>query len=222
MNIQDYLDLIPPPNSIQPNFMAWIQANLEPYVDVEVALEEIIAAFNIDVAVGDQLDAVGAILGQPRDIGIDLGSGASPILTDENYRIVLKARILYNHWDGTKDQIYDFWQAFLPEYPVMILDNQDMSMSVLVIGVSNDLEGTFAFAYDYLETEGAPALTGYDLGYWFPFESILRILISNNFFTPKPAGVSVNYEFSDQIGFAYDQDTDFLKGYNEGYWIEFN
>lgn len=183
--LQDYLDLIPAPNSIQPNFMAWVGANFELFINGQNVLNSMIAAFNIDNAVGVQLDVIGAILGRARLVDFIPSGGADPVLSDDNYRIVLKAKIIQNLWKGTKEEIYNFWQIFFPTTPVLIVDNQDMSMDVLVIGMAPGIQ---------------------------------QELVENGYFVPKPAGVRINYTFSTDPIFAFDYDTDYLKGWDLGEW----
>lgn len=215
MNIDDYLGLIPAPNNLKPKFMAWVQDNAQPLVDVQTVMASFVEEFDISTAVGDQLDILGEILALPRTVNFDPGGGQSATLNDDVYRIALKAQILKCTWRGTKKEIYDFWQAFLPEYPVLILDNQDMSMDVLVVGMPDTPVGAIYFGYDSDTVD----IQGYDLGYWEGFTSVLRGLVTNGYFTPKPAGVQVNYSFLEDPGFAYDQDTSLLKGYDTGYWV---
>lgn len=224
MNIQDYLSLIPPPNSIQPNFMAWVQANIQPQVDIETVINDMVAAFDIDQAVGNQLDILGSILNVSRQVGFPPGGGASAILVDDLYRVALKARIILNQWKGTKDEIYDFWQTWFPDYPVLIQDNQDMTMSVLVIGMPNDLTGTYMFA---LGPDGGPGpngsiLAGLGIGYWNGYQGILRDLVTYGYFTPKPAGVKVTYAFSDTVAFALGVENDHFQGLGQGSFISFS
>jgi hypothetical protein len=214
----DYLDLIPPPNSIQPNFTEWVCKNICPLVDIQDAAQAMYQAFTLENAVGVQMDILGAILGVSRTVTFEPGGGVSPVLSDAYYRIVLTAKIILNHWDGTKDQIYDFWAAFFPQYPVLILDNQDMTMSVLVVGMPNNLDGSAEYAYD----SDTDSLKGYDLGYWEPLSSLLRGLVTHGYFVPKPAGVRVEYSFMDDPAFSYDLNTDLMKGYDDGTWVSFS
>jgi hypothetical protein len=195
--------------------MAWVRDNAQPLVDVQNVLDSFVEDFDISTATGKQLDILGEILALPRTVNFDPGGGQSAVLTDDVYRIALKAQILKTTWKGTKKAIYDFWQAFLPEYPVLILDNQDMSMDVLVVGMPDTPVGAITFGYDSDTID----VQGYDLGYWEGFTSVLRGLVLNGYFTPKPAAVEVNYSFLEDAGFSYDENTDLLKGYDESYWV---
>lgn len=214
--IAEYLELIPPPSSLAPKFMAWMRVAMKISNDTQNVLNEIIEAFDIDTAVGNQLDVLGDLLNRPREVDFTPGGGASPILPDSMYRVVLKAQILKNIWKGTKGEIYDFWEKFFPDNPVLITDNQDMTMTVTVVNVPTTLEGTVTFSYDTDTDEEK----GYDEGYWEGFQNIGIDLIENGYYTPKPAGVGVIYEFITDPVFAYDADSEFFKGYDESAeWI---
>src|SRR5690606_18608931 len=63
-------------------------------------------------------------------------SSQSPILDDENYRLILKAKIIQNKWRGTKKELYNFWSQYFPSNPILIQDNQDMTMNVQVVGMT--------------------------------------------------------------------------------------
>ena len=183
--LSDYLNLIPPPNSIQPNFMAWMQAVLTPFYDTLSVCQLMQLAYNIDLAVGTQLDVLGAVLGLPRTVAFQPSGGVSPVLTDDNYRIVLKAKAIQNQWSGQKGQLLNFFSRVFPTNPIFLTDNQDMTMSVVVIGFSAGIQQdlvsngyfipkpsgvrityTFTsvplFAYDYDTTY----FKGYDAGSW--------------------------------------------------------
>lgn len=114
-------------------------------------------------------------------------SGTSPVLNDENYRLILKAKIIQNKWRGTKKELYDFWSQYFPSNPILIHDNQDMTMNVLVVGMTGlnkelvengyivpkpagvQVNYIFAnepvFAYDF----NSDYLAGYSRGVWAYF-----------------------------------------------------
>lgn len=189
--LDEYLDfLIPPPNSIQPKFVAWVSALLQVLLDTQDVLQEVIEAFHVDTAVGKQLDIVGQILGRSRRINFQPSDGSSPVLNDDDYRLILKAKIIQNQWRGTKPEIYEFWTLHFPDIPIIVVDNGDMTIDVHIIGLT------------VLQQE----------------------LAANFYYFPKPAGVRINFFFGEEYDpganplFAYDRDTDTMKGYDQGYW----
>jgi hypothetical protein len=183
--LQEYLDfLIPAPNRIQPKFIAWVSANLQLLLDAQDLMEAVITAFHIDDAVGQQLNILGEILGRPRRVNFAPSEG-SAILEDEDYRLILIAKIIQNQWQGTKSEIYDFWDQHFPDKPLIVVDNGDMTIDVVVVGMESELQ---------------------------------QQLVENFYYFPKPAGVLVNFQFTEEPLFAYDFDTDHLKGYDEAVW----
>jgi hypothetical protein len=55
------------------------------------------------------------------------------VLDDDDYRTLLKLFIAMNSWDGTVPGIYTIWNSLFPEYPILVQDNQDMTMTVVFI-----------------------------------------------------------------------------------------
>lgn len=213
MILVDYLALIPGQNSNKPRFMAWVAANMQPLVDAQALALSLSSYFLLDTAVGAQLDILGQQLGQTRIVDFVPEGGVSSELDDDLYRLILKAKVLKNTWRGTRQEIYEFWQRVFPLYGIQIVDGQDMTMSVAVFGLPLDPSALMPFTWD------TPGL-GWGQGYWTLFNGgILRELVRNGYFTPKPAGVSVSYSFPDDPVFAWNQNSDYLKGWNEGTWI---
>jgi hypothetical protein len=145
-SVQTYLNLIPSPNNQQPKFTAWAQAATQIFVDQQVCVNELINAFNINTAIGAQLDIIGELVGVSRQLNF-IPIGYSPILTDTLYQTILYAQILKNQWDGTISKVYSFWSQYLPNYPIAIIDNQDMTMTVWIAGMSGFQQQITAAGY---------------------------------------------------------------------------
>ncbi len=159
-SINDYIDLVPVANSDKPNFLAVLAAALTPFVDGQNALNEMPTDFDIDVAIGAQLDVVGQWVGFSRrvsvpiegvyfsfdiagvglDDGVWLGPG-DPIdgltsLDDATYRLMLKIKVRANHWDGSLEQAQDIFSGIVSSGALLfVVDNFDMSMTIGVAGV---------------------------------------------------------------------------------------
>lgn len=131
----------------------------EPLRIAKLRLDQMRRDFDVDTAVGVQLDAIGARVGVSRelpvklrgvyfamdeaDVGFDLGKwrgeydpedGVS-ILDDELYRSVIQARILTNHWDGTRETLGKYLEDAVAQFGVAskVLDLQDtQSMKVVL------------------------------------------------------------------------------------------
>lgn len=134
MSITPYTDLIVSQHRTQPKYMAWLSAALEKVDSAITVSNSIPSYFDIDTAEGNQLDTLGEIIGRSRVLNFHPAAGLSPVLDDANYRIALKAKIAQNQWDGTIPQIYDIWYGLFTDLGLVVVDNQDMTMSVMVNG----------------------------------------------------------------------------------------
>ncbi|AOI57444.1 hypothetical protein WI26_07410 [Burkholderia diffusa] len=124
-SLSDYAALVTSEHRDKPRFMATVGALVQPLVDQINVLVSMPAKFDLDNAVGVQLDDVGLWVGVSRKIrtpltgiyfsfdiaglGFDHGTWKGPfdpdtgltVLDDETYRLVIRAKIGANHWDGT-------------------------------------------------------------------------------------------------------------------------
>lgn len=91
---------------------------------------------------GDVLDIIGQIVGQPRRMTFTpTGSPTpSPVLDDEVYTKLLRAKIKRNHWDGKLTSIRGIWKDIYPGGDIQITDSQDMTMDVIVAGDLSQME----------------------------------------------------------------------------------
>jgi len=140
MILNDYLNLIPSQHRNKPKFIDWMSVNLQPYVDISNLMANMYTYFDIDTAIGKQLDILGQKIGRGRILNFQPTGGASPILIDDDYRFLLKARIIQNNWKGSIGEIYDMWDILFPDKPIIIKDNQNMSMDVTLIGSYNQIK----------------------------------------------------------------------------------
>lgn len=130
----DYSDLLTSEYADKPNLVATVQLTANAIGDITAALQSLPALFDLDNAIGAQLDVDGQWIGFPRTIGGvllvqffgfgddatalgfgELGSPAtggrfyelgedlstSATLADPEYRLLLRAKILQNDWDGS-------------------------------------------------------------------------------------------------------------------------
>ncbi|MGD8188581.1 DUF2612 domain-containing protein [Brevibacillus ginsengisoli] len=134
MSITPYLNLITSQHSDKPKYMAWLTAVLEKGDAAVTVVNNIPSAFDVENAVGVQLDTQGELIGRSRYLPFQLADGTSPVLDDSNYRVALKAKIAQNQWNGTIPQIYDLWSNLFPNALLKIRDNQDMSMQATIRG----------------------------------------------------------------------------------------
>lgn len=62
----------------------------------------------------------------------DIGSGA--VLDDDTYRLLIKATIAANEWDGTEEALYPIWKSLFPGGSIIIADNQNMTCTIVLSG----------------------------------------------------------------------------------------
>ena len=163
-DITPYTSLITSEHAIQPNYMAMIAATVQGYADnIEVA-DSMPGLFDLDVAVGQQLDFTGQWIGATRDViiavstlyfqydtsgqGWDQGvwwDGATPtteitVLADPQYRALLYAVAASNSWDGTIPGAYAVWNSLFEPlgYTIEITDNGNMTVGLDLVGPAPD------------------------------------------------------------------------------------
>ena len=156
--VQYYQSLVTSEHQSAPNYMAWLGAMIEPLTVIQSVIDNFVPNVDVDTAIGVQLDAVGQWVGVSRalevaitgvfatfdtdGLGFDQGIWQGPfegneivLLPDYMYRIVIKFKILANKWDGSIPTAYaDFATVFTNGEFVFIVDNQDMSMSIGLVG----------------------------------------------------------------------------------------
>lgn len=213
----DYLNLITEEYADKPRFTAMIKALSQGFVDIQ-NIEAVIPNFyDIDVAVGVQLDAIGVWIGISRYlktpltnvyftwddttlVGWDSGSWMGPydsatgitVLSDDAYRTLLKAKSAANQWDGTIPLAVTIWNTvFGTGQTVIIQDNQDMSMIMGFVG---------------------PPLT-----------AVQQALVTSGYIPLKPEGVHIAFyaiPIDTNPIFAWDATTTLLNGWNVASWAQ--
>jgi hypothetical protein len=176
VQISQYTSLITSEHQSAPNFMAMVSLLAQWAADRQNMLASIPGLYDIDDAVGSQLDAVGLWVGASRDLsipltdvyfsfdeaglGFDQGTWLGPFdptsglvaLPDAQYRILLYATIAANNWDGTIPGAYNAWNTIFEPlgYSILIQDNQDMTMDIALIGPAPDAVTLALFTGGYL------------------------------------------------------------------------
>ena len=180
-----YTDLITNYHATKPRFFDHVDLSTRPLIDITGATRGLVSAFDIDTAVGVQLDTLGLWIGRSRivsqpisgvyfswdtdGLGYDQGVWQGPYdpdsgyttLSDATYRIVLKAKIAINNWDGRNDSLPPILDAATAGsgLKMQIVDNQDMTISVWVFpetDISNvSLELIAAIKQGYVTVKAA-------------------------------------------------------------------
>ncbi|MPV69480.1 DUF2612 domain-containing protein [Burkholderia sp. BE17] len=213
--LTDYTSLITSEHRDLPRFAAVLGTIVQPLVDQMNLLQSMPAKFDLDNAVGVQLDDVGLWVGVSRKIrtpltgiyfsfdiaglGFDQGIWKGPfdpdtgltILDDDTYRLVIRAKIGANHWDGTLEQSAAILNSiFGADTHVFIEDDQDMSMT---IGISGKVPS-----------------------------AVFLALLAGGYIPLKPEGVRVNYTIVTTVDgaplFGFDMSGPYVAGFNIGAW----
>ena len=215
MTLEEYLALVPNFNSTRPRYMNTLAALLRPLVDAQAMLAKLREDFDLDTAIGVQLDMVGQWIGRDRyldlpisdvyfsfdtpDLGFDQGvwqglyDPTSEVrrLDDETYRTVLKLQAIANHWDGTLPSIAE---AFNTVFPGVVIDDRGdkpgdlMTMEVLIPAVH--------------------------------LSALLEAVLIQDFML-KPSGVRLNViktSVSTEPLFGFDVSNNIIAGFDEAAW----
>ena len=211
----DYTGLNTSEHDDRPNFVSVVSAITAGGVDTRNLCNRFPIIFDLDQAVGEQLDTIGVWVGLSRNLSIPLtdvyfswdsttllgwesGSWKGPYdstsgliaLPDDAYRQLIRAKIAANNWDGTIPGALAVYRSiFGGTQTVIIQDNQDMSMSLGFAGIA--------------------------------FTAIQLSLLVNGYIPLKPAGVRIDIiAVAPALGplFAWDSVSSVLAGWETGQW----
>ena len=215
MTVDEYLALVPSQHADKPRFMATLRAFLEPLCAMQELATQMGNAYDVDTAVGEQLDVIGRWVGIARsapgildgfiftwddtertgwDNGIWEGYAAGAYeLPDDLYRTQIKAKIIANRWDGSIPGAYE------------ILENA-LSVPDAVRLVDNDGIGDMPMYFSFDGT----VQNGWDAGSWQGasdgimemlilvrdgvLPAIEQALLMQGYLPIKPAGVTAIYQ----------------------------
>jgi hypothetical protein len=219
-SLDDYLALVTPFWANKPKFIAELSLLLQCLADTQQFVSQLPTDFDIDVAIGAQLDVVGEWVGRSRRIVIPLenlyfsfdidGLGfdqavwegpyspptAIDSLDDSTYRSLLYAKIAANHYDGTIASLEAIYNAFFNNseisHPGTYLYIEDKYDMSYVVGVAGQLPNTLYLA-----------------------------ILTQGLIPTKPEGVMVFYAVTSVNGepnFGFDVENNYIKGFDEGSW----
>lgn len=180
-DVAPYTALVTSEHADKPKFMATIAACLQPLADGIAILNAMPTDFDLDHAVGVQLDIVGQWVGITRNVstpltgvyfsfntaglgfneGVLKGPGDPSTgliaLPDDIYVMLLKARIIANQWDGTVPGAYAAWDQLLAPYgyQILIQDNGDMTMTLALANTTINPTFRELFVGSYLDLRPA-------------------------------------------------------------------
>jgi hypothetical protein len=158
--VTQYIQGITSEHADKPNFTSMVTTTVQPFANSAALYASIPILYDLDNAVGVELDTLGQWVGVTRylsspitgvyfafdtsGLGFDRGVWMGPFdpstglvrLPDEYYKLVILARILNNNWDGSKTQAYVMADIiFLPfGFTYYIDDHADLSISIGILG----------------------------------------------------------------------------------------
>ena len=150
----------------KPKAVAWYQITRKLAAELEDPATAVRVMYNIDAAVGEQLNIIGRIVVVDRtftgEVALNPGLFAEPDgaefgdeeavfaalfvdqdgqMSDDLYRLVIKSKIIKNNSDATIESILYGMNFLLPDADVLrVTDGEDMSFSVEFYGIITDLE----------------------------------------------------------------------------------
>lgn len=213
-DVDKYLNLITTEYGDQPKFVAVMRTILSPLVDAQNVVMSIPAKFDLDLAVGQQLDFAGQWIGLSRqllapitdvyfafdtaglgfDEGVWLGPGDPTegliTLDDNTYRFMLKIKVAANSWNGSLGEAQRILQEIVsgdPGTSLFLQDNFNMTMDIGVVG-------------------DAP-------------NAVILALLTQGYIAIRPAGVLINdVTVSPGPIFGFDNDNYLIGGFDHGIW----
>lgn len=142
-----YVALLTSQYQNSPNFLTRNISEDQKYEDILQCMISFQQAFDIDTAVGVQLNILGINAGVSRTVPFQPTGGISPVMDDATYRLVIKATQAQYTWNGLIDSLYTIWADLFPGGKLILTDNQNMTATV-------SLSGTFTALIQQLITNG--------------------------------------------------------------------
>lgn len=218
--VQKYVTLITSEHADKPNFVTMVQDTCQPFADMYDVLASISGLYDLDAAVGSQLDTVGQWIGVTRylqesitgvyfafdtaGVGFDQGVWLGPFdpttglvaLPDDYYRLLLQTKILNNSWPCNNPTAYMLLQDFFGPlgFTVFIIDPANLTMQIGIVGAN-------------------------------PPDPLLLALMTSGELSMRPAGVEMNgFWYQNQAGplFAFDISNNNFAGFDQGAWAQFS
>lgn len=247
---EDYVGLITSQHADKPKFVAMVAAVAKAFADTSNLIDGLPQAFDLDVAVGAQLDDVGLWVGLSRKIGVpiegvyfsfdteglgyDQGSWKGPFdpdvgltsLDDDTYRLLLRARIAANHWDGTFERAVELLELiFVPNPTDPIFQYLELESG----GLLDLLDGPPVALVSTLQSGGTSFFLQDNSDMTIDFfisgvipPALTLALFGGGYIPIKPEGIRVNGHYVTSVNgapvFGFDTDSKYISGFDKGAW----
>lgn len=153
--IQYYADLLILQYKDKPKAYDTIKNVVTPFIMDKVALD-VRDAFNVDTAVGDQLDILGKYVGCQR---INKTFTTTVTLDDDDFRVLIKMKIIQNNSGSSLSDIQDLIFTYFPNI-LLVFDYQNMQMNYYFLTSAGSLD----LAQVFVKTGALPKPMGVQLG----------------------------------------------------------
>jgi hypothetical protein len=168
--------------------------------------------FDLDEAEGDQLDVLGQIVGANRVLPFQPDKGLSPVLDDNAYRTLIKAKIAQNLWKGGAEDLAATWRVLFGN-GIIIQDNGNMTIDVVVIGINDQISQNMI-------QQGliVPKPQSVGMNYHFAPRAVFGYDMENDLIKGYD---HADWAYENPLpSFSYDMEDEErgMLGYDEGYW----
>ena len=209
--VDNYLKLITGEHRDKPKYMSMVRALLSHSNEIFSLGVELDDDFDLDYADGVQEDVLGEIIGASRMLGYQPEFNLNPILDNANFRSLLMAKISKNMWKGGIQDLATTWKVLFGT-PILIEDNQDMTIDVVIISNGlNKMTQLMIRNGDIIPKPQSVLVNAY-----FANDHVFGYDIENDVIAGYDKGTWI--EQGDEMSFAYDTDTSRLSGYESGRW----
>lgn len=215
-DVVPYLNLVTSEHRVRPKFMAMVEGVMQPFADIVAVMRSIVVLYDLDVSVGAQEDVDGEWIGASRalnapltnvyfsfdvsGLGFDEGTWQGPFnpntyvinLSDDQYRLLLRAKLLNDRWDGTIPGAYAIWAELFDgtDFGILIQDLGNMHMLFALTGPTPDV--------------------------------ITLALFKGGYLNVKPAGVKIDAYLTPSVPstpyFGFDVENASISGFDSGAW----
>ena len=210
--LDSYLNLITSQHRGKKKYMQMLEVMLSILDDVFEMVVYLDDVFDLDEAVGTQEDTLGVLVGAARILPFQPDRGISPVLDNESYRTLLKAKIAQNTWKGGIEDLKNTWEELF-DSSIFIRDNQDMTMEVIVTNIEDQLTKNMI-------RQGliVPRPQGVALNCYFMSSAVFGYDMETGVIRGYDHAPWMNTE--DTVSFSYDMEDvgAGMQGYDMGYW----
>ena len=190
-----------------PKLTQLLKVLLQKFDDISQCLTQLDTAFDLDSAIGVQLDMLGVTAQADRTLPFQPSFGVSPVMDDDTYRIYIKAKIAQNQWNGTLGSLYTMWYGdpvtgqpgLFPTVKLIVEDGQNMT-ATLHIG-------------------GLPSTLLIDMIAGYAVNGALSGTVHNSMLVPRPEGVEYTFSLVTLPIFGFGAvNTPYVAAWGVGSW----